>query len=170
MTEEDLTQEDLHNWFRYEPETGKMYWKESFAHRVKVGDEAGAFCTNYIRVGIFGAKFQMHRLIWLMLKGPIPPGYLIDHKNGDGTDNRLDNLRLATYTQNNQNAKSLVGSSKYKGVHWFKRDSCWQAKIEYDGKTHHLGYFVEELEAAEAYKKEALKIHGEFFNNGVISC
>jgi hypothetical protein len=54
------------------------------------------------------------------------------------------------------------GSSKFKGVSWFNREKRWVVKITTDGKTIHLGYFKDEIQAAKAYDKAAKKYHREF--------
>lgn len=164
MDESEIT---VHEWFVYDYFTGKMFWKSPLSNRVKVGDEAGSIQAGYLRVGIFGKGFQVHRLVWKLCYGAIPEGYFIDHIDGNKLNNRLENLRLATYTENNRNARSRSGKSKYKGVYWFKRDSCWQAQIQVNGVKYHIGYFDDEEEAAKAYETVAKEIHGDFFNNGV---
>ncbi len=95
-------------------------------------------------------------------------GYLpevLDHINRDRVDNRTDNLREATASENSQN-QSMYKNNKsgFKGVSWFKRDKKWVAQIKIDGKKKHLGYFDCKVEAAIAYNEAAIKHHGEFAN------
>ena len=89
---------------------------------------------------------------------------IIDHKNGDGRDNRVANLRLATYAQNSQNRKKVSKKcgSKYKGVTFSKKLKKWRAQICFNGIKKHLGYYEDEVAAAKAYDCAALKYHGEF--------
>lgn len=87
----------------------------------------------------------------------------IDHKNGNGLDNRRDNLRFATNSQNQMNRGKFASSySKFKGVCWHKRDKRWTAGIKANGKELHLGNFINEYDAAKAYNDAALKYFGEY--------
>lgn len=87
----------------------------------------------------------------------------VDHKNGDGLDNRRINLRLATQQQNGFNQKPQVGgTSAFKGVAWNKRAKKWMAQIQFNGKHMHIGYFEDELKAATAYDIRARELFGEF--------
>lgn len=95
----------------------------------------------------------------------LPPcnGLVPDHINGNGLDNRRENLRLATQQQNMWNRKPVKNSSsKYKGVSWRKSTGYWIANIKLDGKQKHLGCFWSEEDAARAYNKAAKEMHGEF--------
>jgi len=86
-----------------------------------------------------------------------------DHVNGDGLDNRRNNLRPATVSQNQHNQKkSENNTSGFKGVSRHKRDQKWQATIQINGKRRHLGYFDDLKKAAKAYNKAAKKYHKEF--------
>ena len=88
-----------------------------------------------------------------------------DHKNHSGLDNRRQNLRICTHAQNMQNQKAIRGgTSKYKGVRWSKGICKWRTRITQNDKFIHLGYFVNEKEAAKAYDKKAKELFGEFAN------
>jgi len=106
----------------------------------------------------------MHNFIF----GDVPAGFLIDHINGDGLDNRKCNLRLATRSQNRGNARKTVQifgrptSSKYKGVCWDKNNNKFTVQMKINNKSHHIGLFSDEIKAAEAYNKAAIAHFGEF--------
>jgi hypothetical protein len=101
----------------------------------------------------------MHRVI-----AAPPVGVEVDHINGNRLDNRRENLRLCSRTQNARNKarKSTGAASRFKGV-WRNR-SClkWQAGIEVDGRRIHLGLYWREIDAALAYDRAALEHFGEF--------
>jgi hypothetical protein len=87
----------------------------------------------------------------------------VDHRNGNGLDNRLANLRPASVAQNGWNAAlSKANTSGIKGVCWNKVHRKWVALIRIDGKRLHLGFFVTVQEAADAYASAAERYHGEF--------
>jgi hypothetical protein len=110
---------------------------------------------------------QAHRIAWLFAYEEDPSEKHIDHINGDRSDNRICNLRLATHKQNacNQRKKNDT-TSAYKGVSWYKRKRKWVAQIGIDGRSTHLGYFHDELAAHMAYCQAAQKHFGEFANFG----
>jgi hypothetical protein len=103
------------------------------------------------------SRILMHRQL---IKAP--EGYVIDHINGNGLDNRRANLRLATVAQNAWNSRKRNPRSGYKGV-CFASDKCmWRAAIVCHGRRIHLGYFHSKIDAAKAYDSAAKKYYGEF--------
>lgn len=88
----------------------------------------------------------------------------IDHKNGDGLDNRRENLRVCSRLENNRNQRKSKRplTSKYKGVSWDKKSKKWLAHISIMNKCKYLGVFSDEWEAALAYNKAAEEKFGEF--------
>lgn len=113
---------------------------------------------------INGKQFdiRMHRIIMQLKRGDSKE---VDHINGNGLDNRRSNLRTCTRQQNQFNSRPRIGTSKYKGVTWFEingKYGKWCAKIRKSGKTTHLGYFKDEIEAAKAYDAKAKILFGEF--------
>jgi hypothetical protein len=151
----------LRKTFSYNPETGVIRWCVSpRGGQVVVGDEAGSLNDGYRRVRV-GKRRRLfaHRVAWALFYGEWPPTAL-DHVNGDGTDNRIANLRLATRSQNRVNS---VAQSKHgvKGV-FTERNGRWGSQIWRGGKLHRLGTFDTKEEAASAFVVAHRKQHGEF--------
>lgn len=101
---------------------------------------------------------QIHR----QLLG-FPEGLTVDHKSGDGLDNRRANLRLATHRENLCNQRlNAANTSGYRGVSWDKTRQRWHAYIKHHGRRTTLGFFTSVEAAAEAYARASEKLHGEF--------
>lgn len=114
-------------------------------------------------VGVCGARVYVHRIIWEMHNGPIPDSLLIDHKDGDPWNNKLDNLRLATHGQNLRNTGAKRNNKcGLKGVCWLRRERLWFAQIQVDKKRIRIGYYQTKGLAAVAYAKAAIQHHGSF--------
>ncbi len=118
------------------------------------------YARTEIRLNNKRHQIQMHRIIMGAGKGE-----QVDHINGDGLDNRIENLRMCTYSENYQNSRKRKNcSSKYKGVHFYKDSQNWRAMITIPNTGHpiHIGLFKEEIEAAKAYDAKASELFGEF--------
>jgi hypothetical protein len=104
------------------------------------------------------SKIYLHRLI---MKAEI--NQKIDHINGNGLDNRKENLRIVNQSQNGQNRdKQINNTSGYKGVTWHKQCNKWLAQINHKGKHYSLGLFETKEAAAKAYNEAALTYFGEY--------
>ena len=150
--------------FLYKQETGELFWKKALSPRIKVGDVAG--CRNkegYAHVRFGGKLYKAHRLIWLIMTGEDPGLYDIDHINGDRSDNRWVNLRLATNSQNKLNiSRHKNNSSGVKGVHWSSERKCWVAQLRLEGKTLWYKRFNNLQDASDAIALFRKELHGEF--------
>jgi hypothetical protein len=97
-----------------------------------------------------------------------PDNMLIDHINGNGLDNRKENLRICTRSQNNFNIIiPKHNTSGIKGVSFDKSKNKYIANIRVNNTTRHLGAFANKLEAKDAYTKAAKKYHKEFYSDGI---
>lgn len=148
-----LTQDILHELFEYRD--GVLYNRFSRGPRAIKGAPAGGInpSTGYMRVAINGRIYQISRLIYTMHHGVIPEGMQIDHINGEKLDNRVENLRVATPTQNEWN-KQRVGVRFESGK--------WRAKFTYQNKQYHIGMFDTREKAETAYLKTVSKYRQEF--------
>jgi hypothetical protein len=112
-------------------------------------------------------RIYMHRLI-----ANAPDHLEVDHINGDGADNRKDNLRLCTHAENLRNrGRAKHNASGHKGVWFSKQSNRFIAETRLNGKKIHVGSFKTAEEASEAYKAKALEVHGDFANikNEIVS-
>lgn len=104
------------------------------------------------------SKIYMHRII-----NNTPPEMQTDHINNDSLDNRCENLRTATASENQHNkSKQANSTSGYKGVVWHPRVKKWQARIKINGKRISLGYFDNKKDAARTRDEASIEYHGKF--------
>lgn len=114
---------------------------------------------RYAKTTIAGKSVLMHRLLL-----GAPAGMPVDHKDGDGLNNRRTNIRLATWSGNAANCRkvSRPTTSQYKGVYWHKAAGKWATRIECRGTRTFLGLWESERAAAIAYNRTARRLFGEF--------
>jgi hypothetical protein len=107
-----------------------------------------------------GKVVRLHRLIMGLTEGD---GKVVDHIDGDPTNNCKSNLRVCDQRGNRCNSgRRLNNYSGFKGVSYHKSHKSYQAVIAYNGKVKYIGTFKDPVEAAKAFNEEAIKIHGEF--------
>jgi hypothetical protein len=138
-----------------------LIWKVRTSNRTFVGRRVtSTTAQGYVQVRLDGHVMLAHRVIWAIVHGEWPAVY-VDHSNGDRTDNRVENLRLATQTENNANSRLRRDSSiGLKGVTRGKKRFVGQ--ICCNGERIHLGTFDTPEAAHEAYKAKGAEIFGEF--------
>jgi hypothetical protein len=160
------TVEMMQEMISYNKETGKLTWKKKpKSSKIEIGDECGRLRKDgYREICLNKQHIKSHRAAWAIHHGVLPDGE-IDHKDGDKTNNSIDNLRIATKQQNSFNKpKPSHNTSGYRGV--AKYGNKWMARIKIKGVTEYLGTYEKIEDAAKAYAKRAKEIHGEFFNKG----
>lgn len=168
-----VTQEEVCEYFDYKD--GLLYWKKirKFSNK-KIGDLAGRINSfNRRDLGLNNRVFYTSRLIFLYHHGWLPD--YVDHIDRNTLNEKIENLRAATSSQNQANKEKTTGlSSKYKGVsiaivnNGYKLYTYWYSLIYIDNKSKFLGSFKSEEAAALAYNKEAVKQFGEFANLNII--
>jgi len=157
-----ITQQLLQEYFSYED--GNLY-REKVLGGEAVGKQAGwtTICNGvfYKKINVFRKTMYLHRAIFLWHHGYQPK--VIDHLNGDSLDNRIENLRPATQSQNcaNQRLKKN-NTSGIKGVQFRKDTKRWTAHVMVNRKNISLGNFDSREEAAKAYEQGSKKYFGEF--------
>lgn len=144
----DITIDELKRMFTYRD--GQLIWNEGVKFRAKeVGKPAGFKDSGgYMIVSLRGRTRLVHRVIWFMHTGENPP--MIDHINGNKSDNRIENLRAVDCRANQQNRKEHR-EGKLLGALWSKRDKLWSSRFVENGKKVHLGTFPSAIAAHEAY-------------------
>lgn len=144
-----IVDDDVHEW------ASKVKWTA-----LRARDGRRTYVTRRSGPAIARRAHYLHREIMQAARG-----VKIDHVNGDGLDNRRQNLRVATTSQNGMNQRTQIRrgkTSRFKGVSWFAQTKKWQAGIRVSGKGRGLGYFVNEDDAARAYDAAARREFGRF--------
>lgn len=122
--------------------------------------------TTYylVRRGLNDVRIYFHRDLMNLQDGEIR-----DHHSGNGLDNRVINLRPATYQENAWNQRTRSNNtSGVKGVHWSNKNNRWEAQISIDGKQKYLGSFKDKIEAERVVRAKREELHGAFANHGTL--
>jgi hypothetical protein len=146
----------------YDYKDGGLYWKSTTSNAIKVGDRAGYVTSHgYRKIHFLDKQEYEHRLVYLWHHGYIPKE--IDHINGNKLDNRIENLREVTHSQNAMNVKlKKNNTSGVKGVCWDKTRNKWKVKVSINNKTINCGRY-DDFELAELVAIEARdKYHRQF--------
>ena len=186
---EKLTQDYLIKLVTYNEETGIFTWKPRLINMFKPGKSQCRICktwntrfankiagniwtqeeskTSYItiRITLNGKSklYYAHRLAILYTEGHLPLEQ-VDHIDGNGLNNRRDNLREVSNQENNKNMPMRSdNTSGYTGVYWSKRDQKWHARIKVNGKYIHGGYFTNKEKAIT--KRKQMEVEYEFHSN-----
>ena len=157
-----LTQERIRELLRHES-NGNFYWLVDRNHRARAGDEAGTLHpSGAIVISVDGKIYKAHRLAWLYHNGYLPQKQ-IDHINRNRRDNRIENLRLVTNSQNSMNkGRHPMNKSGVKGVCWESRKKRWKAEVWKENKCHFGGYHKTIDAARIAVEKLRNELHGEY--------
>lgn len=155
----------------YEPDAGVLRWLPrhkpypdtfdiNWAGKVAGAKHHSGAIQVLIRFEGNARLFWAHRLAWTSYHGVWPDG-LIDHEDGDASNNRIDNLRLADGSSNGTNKHVVQGGVPFRGVY------CWSegrfaAQIKKNGKWYWLGLHDRAEDAARAYDAAATELHGDF--------
>jgi hypothetical protein len=159
-----LTQEILRENFRYDPNTGDLFWIKPSKGRILSKSISSKNSKGYIQVctNLSGTKknYEVHRVIWVYVYGEIKNQ--IDHINGIRHDNRLCNLRQVTPQQNTMNRKKTSKTNKFKGIYYLKNKKKWIAEICFEKQRKYLGSFNTPEEAGQAYESAAKNVFKEY--------
>ena len=157
-----LTKEKLLGYLHHR-DSGQFTWKVTRNHKARAGDFAGTLHPNgAIVICVEGRFYKAHRLAWLYHHGELP-AMQVDHINRNRQDNRIENLRLVTNSQNSMNkGRHPNNKSGIKGVFWESRKQRWKAEVWKENKSHFGGYFKCKDEAAHAARALRERLHGDY--------
>lgn len=163
---------------------GNLYWKQRPRNHFKTerswkcvnsrqaGKLAGNLhssprsATNYRQTEVFGKGYKVHRIVWEIHNGAIPEDMYVDHIDGNGLNNAIENLRLVDPVSSMHNLPtSKSNTSGVIGVCWHNAVNAWQARISWDGERIDLGRY-ESFDDAVKARKLAEKTFGYHDNHG----
>ena len=132
-------QELVRDFFEYKD--GNLYWKKPRGRKIRIGDLAGSRAhPRYNTILLYGKRYKTHRLIFLYHYGYTPK--CIDHKDGNPHNNKIENLREASLSQNSYNQKLRKNNtSGFKNIKWHKKDKKWHVELKVDKVQKHFGSY-----------------------------
>lgn len=153
---------ELRRLMRYEPETG-FFIRITNHRKCIAGQVAGStHADGRVFIGLLGFRFAAHRLAVLWMTGRMPANE-VDHINCDHSDNRWENLRECTSSQNKWNRRAnFSNGTGVKGVRYKKRRNKYEASFKVNRREIYLGSFSTLDEASRAISKARKEAHGEF--------
>lgn len=167
MSKPLLTVERAREVLTYDPETGALNWRITRPGAPKGALVGTRTAAGYVQIEIDYKLYPAHRVIWLIQTGKWPT-HQVDHINGRRADNRWKNLREATPAENSRNRRpSAKNTSGRIGVSFDKAREKWAAYIIVDGRTIHLGGYVEKADAIAAREAAEKEHFGDFAAQGV---
>lgn len=167
-----ITHDRLLHVISYDPDTGLFTWKNPSGRRVKAGEVVQRGSGDYNQIMIDTHSYYAHRLAWFYINKEWPDG-IVDHVNRNKADNRIENLRLATHSENHHNMAHPPERNKHGMVGVTKAPyGKYSAKIRWKGDRLWLGTFDTPEDAGAAYmnKKRELGLYVPDPNEGEIQC
>lgn len=162
-----ITQSRLKELVNYDPLTGIFTWRCNRGGTAWKGSIAGhKHSSGRVYLNLDREKYFAHTMAWLYMYGEVIPN--LDHRDTNGLNNRIKNLRKATQSQNMRNSRIRSdNSSGIKGVSWSKSRKRWIVRLNTEPHlVKHIGSF-KDIELAELVANEARKLyHGEFGRTG----
>lgn len=155
----DITQSELKDMFDYDYENGFLI-RKTFRNGCPYNRPCGnkPTCNGYGYVDINGKMFYSHQVIWLFVKGTY--ALELDHIDRNRINNRIENLREVSRSENNHNHPlQKNNSSGFPGVHWNKKANKYHVRIKVNNKNKHIGYYLNLDEAIHAAKLAKIKYH-----------
>lgn len=159
MADQNVTAERARELLDYDKETGMFLWRFSDRNR-KSGEIAGYACKSRrgVVLSLDGSQYRAHRIAWLIETGSMPRG-VVDHVNGDWSDNRFANLRDVDQSTNMENLREATSKSKSGVLGIQKNGSGWCSLIQVKGTRRYLGTFKTKEEAHSAYLTAKRELH-----------
>lgn len=163
LARNSITVERLREVLDYDPATGIFRNRVKRSSNARIGDIAGTLHSKgYWQINVDGKLYLAHRLAWFYMTGKWPT-IETDHDDLNKLNNKFENLRDATMSQNRANkAAQKNNTSGIKGVSWYKKNKKWIASIRLNRRQIYIGLFQTIDEAAAAYAKAASELFGEF--------
>lgn len=144
---------------RYDPTSGYLWWKVRGSRRQLNRPAGSPNGSGYTKIGFHGKGYKAHRIAWLLTTGRWPEGQ-IDHLDGNRSNNRIENLREVSGSDNSRNARMRFdNTSGVSGVGWHKPSKKWFARVYVNRNQKWLGYF-DDKDKAERVVKEFRAAHG----------